>query len=85
MRGKNRRWVLLKEQSGTTTAHSVYEHFDDLLARVEKIAHANRQYPMVQHGERSWTVGPTEDEGFFGHQPVYLTAVSVPYVEGSNE
>jgi hypothetical protein len=35
---------------------------------------------MVRHGERSWTVGPTEDEGFFGHQPVRLTAVSAPYV-----
>lgn len=73
-------WVLLKGQGDWTTAMAVYADRDDLMARVERIAKANPQYPMERLGADSWRIGPDEDEGFFSNEPVYLRAVYVTFI-----
>ena len=69
--------------------HSIHVDEESLLARIEKIANTNKQYPMRKSGPLSWIVGPTEDEGFFGNTPMEFWAVKsklpAPYPEGSTD
>lgn len=50
---------------------------DAVLAKIERIRQANKQYPLVETGPNSWRVGPDCDEGFFGHKPIELRVVEV--------
>lgn len=85
-------WVLLKERvprrpttdTGATSVMGVYASRDDLLARVERIAKANKQYPMRTVGDNGWIVGPEDDEGFFGPTPVELRAVECAFVSAAH-
>ncbi len=54
---------------------AVYTDREKLDARVARIAAANRQYPIRQTGTGRWTIGPDEDEGFFGAKPILLYAI----------
>jgi hypothetical protein len=76
-------WVLTREtlsdHESDVRVTAVYPSYEALSARVDRIAKANRQYPMRPHRYRdqppmAWTVGPEEDEGLFGNKPVYLRA-----------
>lgn len=86
-------WVLLKERvrsrpttdTGATSVIGVYASRDDLLARVQRIAKANSQYPMRTVGDNGWVVGPEDDEGFFGHSPVELRAVECRFVPAQEQ
>lgn len=68
-------WVLLKESGDHTTVHAVYARHLDLVARVQRIGEANKQYPLERLSADYWRIGPNDDEGFFGNKPVYLRAV----------
>ena len=72
-------WALLKVTDGFTKVHAVYEERGDLLARIERIGKANKQYRLREIRENWWRVGPEddEDEGFFGNKPVDLRAQQV--------
>jgi hypothetical protein len=75
-------WVLLRYESdsnGPSTVMGVYESHDDLLARIERVRKANSQYPLTEIRPNWWTVGPEDDEGFFGNRPVYLKAVEAKF------
>lgn len=80
-------WVLLKERvprranvdTGRTSVMGVYASRDDLLARIERIAKRNGQYPIRSVSDNTWFIGPEEDEGFFGHSPVELRAVECSF------
>lgn len=62
----------------------VYLDLEDVLNRVERIAKANPKYPMRKVGSSSWTIGPEEDQGFFGDEEVSLDAQwTTLYDEGS--
>lgn len=67
-------FVLMRERIGSdgVSAHCVCSTMDDIEQVIESIANHrdNRKYPMRQGSARSWTIGPTEDEGFFGHKPM---------------
>ena len=86
-------WVLLKERvprhpttyTGATSVIGVYASRDDLLARVQRIAKANSQYPMRTVGENGWFIGPEDDEPFFGHSPVELRAVECAFYGEAKE
>ena len=75
--------VLVKEQGGGLKVVAVYADKEQLLARIERMARANPQYPMRSIGkyENCWTIGPDEDEGFFGNKPVTLRAYEAPLWE----
>lgn len=86
MADQPRAWVLLQQSvprdTDTEPPHArvlaVYGSFRGVLDRIDKIAQANPQYPMVATaGEPRWLIGPTDDEGFFGNRPVQLWAVQV--------
>ena len=74
-------FVLLKWRQGRqtdaddVTVHSIHLTEQSVVARVARIAAANSQYPMRKVGAGNWTVGPTEDEGFFGNTPVNLKMI----------
>ena len=78
-------WVLLRTRSGHTTAHAVYTAREALDARVRRIGARNPQYPLRSVGKNHWTIGPTEDEGFFGDKPVHLDAVEVTMDSGGDD
>jgi hypothetical protein len=63
---------------------AVYETVQDLLDRVERIRKANSQYPLTG-SYPSWRIGPEEDEGFFGNQPIHLKAQEVKFYSGVSE
>jgi len=69
-------WVLLRERSDHTTAHAVCADRASLERKLDSIR-CNNPYPLRQVGDNSWTIGPTEDEGFFGNKPLHLSAVEV--------
>lgn len=79
-------WVLTKT---TASGHEsdldivkilgVYKEWDAVLERLSRIREANSQYPMAELGPYSWRLGPEDDEGFFGNQPVYLRAEPAEY------
>lgn len=87
MRAEPRKvFVLVKEAPGPDGGNEfqkvmgVYDTIDQVRARVAKIAKANARYPMREvFADRMWRVGPTEDEGFFGMQPVYLRCAEADY------
>ena len=74
-------FVLLKwtehrnPQPDDVSVHAVYHTKEEMDARLERIAEANKQYPMEQIGANLYRMGPTEDEGFFGNSPVWLKVV----------
>jgi hypothetical protein len=79
-------WVLYRQRvdSDTISLMGVYGSETSLNARLEKVWAANPQYePEVYDYEpdryRVWKIGPDEDEGFFGHRPMLITASLVGY------
>lgn len=83
-------WVLLQrfdrsrnpdEAAEPGKVLGVYDDRAELDQRVERIAAANRQYPLRQRGPDAWVIGPDEDEGFFGNRPVLLFAVPATLTE----
>lgn len=81
-------WVLTKTtisrqvgEEDSTKILGVYREWDDLIARLENIRKINNKYPMSELSPYSWRLGPEEDEGFFGHQPLYLRAEIAKYHE----
>lgn len=73
-------WVLLKWSErpefspGDVVVHSVHDSYAALEAKLERIASKNAMYPLTKIGQSLWRIGPEEDQGFFGHRPVYLRA-----------
>lgn len=79
-------WVLTKTTASADANDldvvkilGVYKEWDDLLGRLGRIRQANKQYPMAELSPYHWRLGPEEDEGFFGHAPVYLRAEASEY------
>lgn len=75
-------FVLLKwsEIHGQTPAdavqvHSVHRDMASVEARLARIQRANREYELRPLGAAMWTIGPDEDQGFFGDRMVYLRLV----------
>jgi hypothetical protein len=69
-------WVLMKDEQ----PFAVYDDWNALLRRLDRIAAANPQYPLRTTGSSSWAIGPEdEEEGFFGNRRVHLRAVETPY------
>jgi hypothetical protein len=62
--------------------HGVYASRNGLEARLEAIRQANPQYPLVKIADNFWSIGPEEDEGFFGNHKVYLRCIEANYYEG---
>lgn len=78
--------VLLKitttsDGTETTSVHAIYENRADLDARVAHIAQKNEPFRLRPTSPDSWRIGPDgdDDQGFFGHRPVDLRAVTAPY------
>lgn len=67
--------VLLKERAGSVSVLGVYDAYEGVRGRLLNIEKANPQYPLRPCGDRTWTMGPEEDEGFFGDKPVTLWVV----------
>lgn len=68
--------VLLREHdSGDITVHAVLADDQALDRCMTAIAAANSEYPLRLLRPDVWRIGPDDDEGFFGHKPVYLRAV----------
>lgn len=81
-------WVLTRTtisrrlgEEDHTKVLGVYAEWEPLLARLERIQKANKQYAMVEESPYRWRIGPDpdEDEGFFGNKPVYLRAEAAEY------
>ena len=52
----------------------IYSDMEAVEKRVDRMARANKQYPMRRISPTLWEVGPEEDEGFFGNKPVRIMA-----------
>ena len=72
--------------------HAVYRTHDDLVARIDRIANHkdNRRHVMrvvnsTLNGPVAWKIGPDEDEGFFGHKPMWFFAVQSDLLGGDGQ
>lgn len=74
-------WVLWRQTDGheEITILGVYTSVEDVETRVARIAKANKQYPLVRRGSLIWSIGPNEDEGFFGNKPITIFARKTSY------
>lgn len=74
-------WVLLRDTTNehgdfcNTRVHGVFATRESLDAKIVAIEKANSQYPFRTHSDNLWSVGPDEDEGFFGNTKQWLRAV----------
>ena len=69
------RWIARQDASpDDIIVVGVYPDMAAVEQRVERMAVANKQYPMRRLSPTLWEIGPQEDEGFFGHKPVRIMA-----------
>ena len=74
-------WVLLRQQGDDATVHSVHANHLLMLARIEDIKAAPRQYPLERLSADCWRIGPTEDDVLSDALPVYRRAIEKPLTE----
>lgn len=53
----------------------VYPSMEAVEARLNRVAAANPKYPLQRSGATQWTIGPEEDEGFFGDRTVNFMVI----------
>ena len=87
-------WILLKHRGHFAEevegqVHSVYRTYEGLVSRIGRIANHkdNRRYEMrvvnsTLDGPIAWRIGPDEDEGFFGHKPMWFFAIQSDLLGG---
>jgi hypothetical protein len=69
------RWTVRRDATpDDVVVIGIYPDLAAVEQRVERIANANRQYPLRQISPTLWEIGPDEDEGFFGNRPVRIMA-----------
>jgi len=79
-------YVLIKQsilyggEMGPPSVMGVFGDRASLDNKIEQIRIANPQYPLEQHSDFYWSIGPDEDEGFFGNRKQHLHAYETELV-----